>query len=326
MIRSFRQPLLAMLAILTITGPIYLLMLLGFTAVRLGWFTKADMRILGQFVVRLALPAMLFRVLSQQRIEDLLDGRSMLAYASGSLMALGIGWWWGRRRGSGSYAAFVGLGCSGSNTGFIGAPILLQSWGPTAGAALAVAFTVENLLTLTVALTLAEWAHIHHTHPGSHPSRRQVLLQALRPLARHPMLWAIGIGGLFAAAGWRLPPVLGRCIDLLANASAAVALVVIGGTLVGLKLDGQRTDLAAVAVGKLLIHPLAVAASLLLLWPALGTVHWALVVIAALPMLSIYPVLAQRFQHDGFCAAALLVTTVCSFFTLSALMLALNSR
>ena len=37
-------------------------------------------------------------------------------------------------------------------------------------------------------------------------------------------------------------------------------------------------------------------------------------------MMSIYPVLAQNYHHDGYCAAALLATTVLSFVTISALL------
>ena len=40
----------------------------------------------------------------------------------------------------------------------------------------------------------------------------------------------------------------------------------------------------------------------------------------ACPMFGIYPILAQRQGHDGLAAAALLGTTVASFFTISALL------
>jgi predicted permease len=47
--------------------------------------------------------------------------------------------------------------------------------------------------------------------------------------------------------------------------------------------------------------------------PLLGT---AAVLIAAMPMMSIYPVLAQRHGHERLCSAALLAATVTSFFTI----------
>ena len=41
---------------------------------------------------------------------------------------------------------------------------------------------------------------------------------------------------------------------------------------------------------------------------------------AAMPMMGVYPTLAQAYGKDDFCAVALLVTTIASFFTLSALL------
>ncbi|MBO9644134.1 MAG: AEC family transporter, partial [Pseudacidovorax sp.] len=46
----------------------------------------------------------------------------------------------------------------------------------------------------------------------------------------------------------------------------------------------------------------------------------ALVLSAAAPMLSIYPILAQPHGQDSLAAASLLATTALSFFTISALL------
>jgi predicted permease len=58
-----------MLDILSITGPIYLSILAGFLATRFGLFSKADIRVLGKFVIHLALPALLFNSLSQHPVD-----------------------------------------------------------------------------------------------------------------------------------------------------------------------------------------------------------------------------------------------------------------
>ena len=55
--------------------------------------------------------------------------------------------------------------------------------------------------------------------------------------------------------------------------------------------------------------------------PALRT---ALLLTTAMPMMGVYPILAQKHGHEGVSAAALLVCTVASFFTLSALLWALR--
>jgi hypothetical protein len=50
----------------------------------------------------------------------------------------------------------------------------------------------------------------------------------------------------------------------------------------------------------------------------------AAVLFAAMPMLGIYPLLAQKHGFEAISAAALLFTTVASFFTLSGLLWAMK--
>jgi malonate transporter len=56
-----------------------------------------------------------------------------------------------------------------------------------------------------------------------------------------------------------------------------------------------------------------------LLPPMDASLQTAAVLMAAVPMLGIYPILAQKHGHDTMAAAAQLGTTVASFFTLSSL-------
>ncbi|MEY4754406.1 MAG: hypothetical protein RJA44_2081, partial [Pseudomonadota bacterium] len=187
--------------------------------------------------------------------------------------------------------------------------------GPQASVALALAMVVENLLMLPLVLALAE------RDGRDRPlSLGATIGAALRPLGKHPLILAILAGVACSAFGVVLPAALVKSVDLLANASAGVALMVIGGSLVGLEVQGRRTDLGAVALGKLLLHPLATAALAWWLLPHQPLLRTAAIGLAAMPMLSIYPILAQKHRHDGFCAAALLLTTVLSFLSLSALL------
>ena len=123
-----------------------------------------------------------------------------------------------------------------------------------------------------------------------------------------------------------MPTAIGRTINLFAQSSAALSLFVIGGALVGLKVDGLKMPVTQIAVGKLLIHPLAIWA--VVVWwvpiddPALRA---AALLTGAMPMLGIYTILSQRHGHGAVSAAALLVTTVLSFFTLSAVLWVLKS-
>lgn len=56
-----------MLDILSTTAPIYLAIAVGYFAARFGLFDKDGLRVMGKFVIYIALPAMLLNALMQRR-------------------------------------------------------------------------------------------------------------------------------------------------------------------------------------------------------------------------------------------------------------------
>jgi len=311
------------LDILAITGPIYLCIAAGFACVRWRIFDKADMRVLGRFVIQIAIPALLFNSLASRPLREVVHPGYLLAFAAGSVLvllgvlvfALKV-----QRKGL-TESAYMAMGMSCSNSGYVGYPVMLLAFGPLAGVILALNLIVENLIKLPLLFTLAD--------AGAHRGERLSLAQALRQtgarLVRNPMIVAILAGFVVALLDWQLPTVIARTVTLFSAASSGIALFVIGGTLVGLQVRGLRRQVALISAGKLLLHPLAVFGAVALL-PLLGLpvvqgeLRAAAVLSAAMPMLGIYPLLAQRHGFEGFTAAALLATTVASFFTLSAIL------
>jgi predicted permease len=307
----------AALDILGITGPIYLAIALGYWATRQGLFAQSDMQVFGKFTIHLALPALLFNALSQRSVSEILNPAYLLAYALGSMVVILGGLLWARKvKGhSLSYSSMMAMGMSCPNSGFVGYPIMLLSFGPVAGVALALNMVVENLLLIPLLLAVAD------SDGGQRGRWKSVLWQTLKNLTRNPMIWGIVGGFLFSLSGWAMPAPLGRTVNLFAQASAALSLFVIGGSLVGLKVDGLQDMVAQIVVGKLLVSPLVMWA--VVVWwvpiadPALRS---AALLTGALPMLGIYTILSQRHGHGAISAATLLVTTVVSFFTLSGLL------
>ncbi len=300
--------------ILSITLPIYLIVLLGWLAARRDFFSKADLRVLGKFVVHIALPALLFKALASRPLNEVLDAGYLMAVALGSLAIFAAVFAWARfgRHAEPAAASMQAMGSSFSNTGYIGYPIALQFMGPVAGVALALNMLVENLLMLPLILTMAE------ARRGSGRRWYQVLGQTLWSLRRNPMVLAILLGFAVAWVGLPLPAPLWKTIDMMALASTAVALFVVGGSLAGLSTQGLARDVSRVAFAKLLLHPLAVYGALWLVPATSPELRVLAVTLAAMPMLGIYPILAQKFGLEGPCAAALLGTTVAAFVTLSA--------
>lgn len=314
-----------MLDILAITGPIYITIFIGFLSTRLGLFAKADMRVFGKYVINLALPALLFNALAQRQFSEILNASYILAYLGGSLAVLGLGWLWCRRIAvlNPTTSTFYVMGMSCSNSGFVGYPILLLTLAPVAGVALALNMIVENVILIPLLLTMAE--------RGRNASGQwyRVAAQSLARLAANPLIIGL-VGGLAVSVlGWKLPEPVARTVNLFALSSSALSLLVIGGTLVGLPMRGLGRQITPIAVGKLIVHPLAVLLAILAL-PLLGlptldpSLRMAAVLMAAMPMMGIYPILAQAYGQEDFSAAALLVTTVASFFTLSGLLWALR--
>ncbi|SFB49029.1 AEC family transporter [Azotobacter beijerinckii] len=303
-----------MLQILSITTPIFILIGLGFFAVRFEVVSREQIRGLGSFVITFALPALVIKALSNNHFQEVMNWQYLLAYCVGSLAVylFGLVFALKLRREPLDTGAITALGMAVSNSGFVGYPIVAMLLGPAAAIGLALNMLVENLLIIPLSLILAEAGR-------QQGSTAKVLRETAKRLAKTPLIIAMLVGLLLSLLEARLPAIPDKVVDMLASASAPVALFVIGGSLYGLKLNGLFAELRMIAVGKLILHPLAV----FLLFSLLPNVDPVLMVagvmFASSPMLSIYPIFGQRFGVEGRCAAALLFTTVMSFFTISLL-------
>ncbi|TRO43334.1 AEC family transporter [Pseudomonas sp. ALS1279] len=304
-----------MLAVLSITAPIFILIGLGFFSARIALVNRDQVRGMGTFVIYFALPSLVFKALAERSLSEVLNGPYLAAYAMASLSLFGIGLLLARRwRGLGlSSSAILAMGMAVPNSGFVGYPIAVMVIGPTAALAMALGMLVENLLMIPLALAIAEagrqdgqgWTVVRET--------------ALR-LLRNPLIIAIVLGLGMSLLELRLPVVPARVIEMLAAASAPVALFVIGATLNGMKAGGMAADLAQTSIGKLILHPLLMFAALSLVPGVDPLLMVAGVLFASAPMLSVFPILGQRFGLEERCAAALVGCTVLAFFSISGLL------
>jgi malonate transporter len=310
-----------MVETLSLTATIFALIALGWVVVRRGGLGPAPAPVLGAYVANLALPALVFSALTARPLGEVIDGAYLLAYALGSLAALGLGYAWSRRTGfDRSASTFRAMGMCCANSGFIGYPILAAAAPAVAGSALALNMIVENLLVIPLVLALAEMARGEGGRLGSVAAR----------LARNPLILAMIAGVAVSASGIALPGPAARGLGLVAQSSAAVSLVAIGAMLATLpaRAEGTPTGVAAVIAGKLVLHPLAVAAALVGL-AGLGLrverpLAEAAVVMAAMPAMGIYPILAARYGEGRSAAVAMLGMTVAAFVTVNVLLLALG--
>ena len=197
-------------------------------------------------------------------------------------------------------------------------PVLLMSAEPVpslyAGVGMALTVLIENLVIIPLGLAMAD------SGESAHASWQHTVLESFKRLLKIPMLWGIVGGFVFSMMGWQLPAFIFKAVNLFAVACAGIALFVNGGSLVGMQVKGQMQAVSWIAASKLVLHPLLVGSMLWWVGPMDATLQISGVLLASMPMMGIFPLLAQRHGHESFCAAALLVTTVASFFTISALL------
>lgn len=303
-----------MLAILQVTVPIFLLIGLGFGAVRVALLEAADVGALSRFVLRFAIPALIFQAVSTAPLDETLNRGFLGAYALGSLAAFAVGLAGARLRAGEPLgpAALHGLGASSSNSGFMGYPVATVVIGaPAAAPLLAQCMIVENFLMIPLAMALAD--------AGGGRGVLAALASVARGLVRNPIVLGLAAGLAVAVSGLSPPAPVGEAIALLAGIAPPVALFVIGGTLASLPVRGAYRQVAGIVAGKLVLHPLAVFAALALAPGVDATTLAGGVLFASVPMLSIYPILGQRHGREMLCATALFAATLASFFTISAL-------
>ncbi|RNF51433.1 AEC family transporter [Marinomonas hwangdonensis] len=304
-------------AVISIIAPIFFLIFIGFLSVRYSVLPQAAILGLSRFVLYLAMPALIFIKLSSMALNEVLHFDYLAVYAASGLatflITVLLSW---RLLKSGLVDAGVrGVGATMSNSAFIGFPVLLQFFDYPLTQAFVMALMVENIILLPVGLIFIE------TMLGKKESTGQSLLMTvLKRISTNPLLIALVVGLVFSVFELRLPSFIGKGFDLLATAASSVALIVIGGSLVGVTIKGQWAPILLVAVGKLVLFPVIVTLLLLLTPTMPNELKIALVIFASVSMFSSYPIICGEYGSRSFCASTLLITTVLSFFTLSVLL------
>lgn len=309
-----------MLDILSITSPIFIIILLGFCLTKGGLFNKSGIQVIGTFVVNVAIPTMLFKGVSEKQISEIFNLVYFLSYLTGSIVILILGYHWSRRVMAlkPTTSTFYALGMSCSNSILIGFPIAMLILPSEASTILAMNLVIENLFIIPIILIMAE-------RKNNGQEAKQILIDTCKNLFKNPIIISLILALIVSVSNLSLPKIVISVVDMISSAGLALSLFLIGGSLVGIPLAGLAQRVIPISIGKLLIHPLLVFITILLLqYIGIGDISTPLfvgaILMAAMPMFGIYPALAQQYGESENCSAALLFTTFISFFTLSALL------
>ncbi len=309
-----------MLSVLPITVPIFSLVALGYVLTRLRIFSARDMGTLGNFVMYLALPALLFRATATRQFDELVDPGFFITLCLAGLSTQALIWILLRTTGVGPARRALGvMGAATPNSAFLAFPIMQMVYPELAPQVLAMCLLAENVLLTPIGLVLLEAAN-----PREQRSALRTAGQLALAVLKRPMIVGLILGALVSVSGLPLPTAVDRSFELIALAASPLALFVIGGSLVGLPLRGNLPLAGTIAAFKLGVHPLF---SFLLLGilPLVGLavpqgdLAIALILSTAMPIFGVFPLLAQNSGHSGAASLAVMLSTLAAFFSLTLL-------
>ncbi|MCF3592564.1 AEC family transporter [Rhodobacteraceae bacterium LMO-12] len=314
-----------MLAILSITFPIYAAVALGYFMVRKGVFRPEQMPVFGGYVMNVALPALLFNAVASRDVGEVFNLAYMAVFLAGALGTIVVAWVWFSAMGvSPSRRAVAIMGTTCPNSGYVGYPVMLLIFPAFAGQILALNMLVENFVIIPLCLALMEAAN------GSDEARvLRKIGRILLSVLRRPMVIGLLAGLLVSLSGIAMPEPATRLFSMLAASASALALFVIGGSLVGVAFRGIRAIAVQIVLGKLILHPAMVALAVIVVpivgfAPLSNEMRLAVVISAAMPMFSIYALFAHESGYEGMASIAQILATAGGFFTLNALLLILH--
>ncbi|MEH6576907.1 MAG: AEC family transporter [Amphritea sp.] len=299
--------------VFNITGPVFAIIAIGYLAIKYSILSRDASKSLAGFTVNFALPALLFKAISERPLSQLFNSDYLLVYAGGSLLSFTALFLIYRklRQEKLAASAIFAMGGSFSNSLMIGYPVILQLFGNAALAPLALTLMVENFIMMPLALTLAE------TGRNTGSDRVKLLLTVLLRVIRNPIIMAIICGVIFSFSGLQLPVIILKVVDSFALTVSGVALFAIGGMLVGIKIRLMLTDISLIMASKLIVHPLMILLMISLV-PQISKFNAAVaLILASMPMFGIFPVIGQKYGVGQACAAVLVPTTIASFISLN---------
>ncbi len=311
-----------MAVLLNVIVPVFGVAALGFLAARFRLLTPAGVQGLVLFVFDFAIPVLLFRTLATIELPAHIEWGFLAAFYAGSAATYALGMAAGRFVFKRPFdeAAIFGMSAAFCNTVFMGIPVILTAFGPRATLPLflIVAFHAATLMPVTVGLIQG------HRGLGV-PAGEQARSVALAVVG-NPIVVGLALGLAVNLSGLPIPAPLDRAAELLGASAVPCALFAMGASLAEYRFTGEAKPALVLAGLKLVVHPLIVWTLGALVLGITGIWLAVAVVMAAMPSgVNVYLFGARYDAAPGVAAGTVLIASVLSVATLSALLLAFGS-
>jgi len=236
-----------------LAAPLFSLVFVGYALMRLTKWPVVVSDSLTRFVFSVALPATLFRLLSDFSNLPPVDARLLFAFFGGCLIVFGIGRLiaWKVFALDGVSQSVFALGGVFSNNLMLGLPLAKEALGIAALPSVALVLVFNSLILRTLLTVSVEWARYGSFSPRG-------FAKTLYAVLTNPIIIGILSGTLFGLTGWVLPKAIDLPLGMLGQATVPLALIALG---MGLSEYGVRADWRislAICGVKLVIQPLVV--------------------------------------------------------------------
>jgi malonate transporter len=291
--------------------PVFAVILSGWIAGASGYLPRSLSGPLVQFAYNVAMPALVFMTIAEERLGALLEWGFIAAFGGGSMLCFGLVFvaarvGWHRRAGA---SALIAASAAMTNTGFVALPVLHALYGAQGVLAAAVATVLVAMLMFPPLIWLLE-------QDRDVPSGGRGASSLARTILLNPLIISTLLGLGWSLSGLPLPTPLRDFVRIFGDTLTGCALFSIG---LGLSLADLRHDWRAslgLSFVKLVVVPAVV-------WVVAGlcglsTFHTiAAVICAGVPTAKTAYVLAGEYgvEHD-LVASTVSLTTLLSAATL----------
>lgn len=311
-----------MLSVLNIIAPVFVLIGLGYLAVRLRLYPQEGVRGLIAYVNAFATPCLLFRAMLDVDFSSAFNPAIIAPFYVGALSALVLAaliaaFVFKRRPGE---SVAVGFSATFTNTVLVGIPVMQRAYGDEA---MPVVYSIIGLhapIVMTLGMFLMELAR----RDGG--KLVTALWQGLRKTVANPILIGIALGLVGNLFNVQLSGVADDVTLLLASTVMPVALFGLGGALNQYRLGETWGQALMTSAMQLIVHP---AIAWVLMVPVFGVdPHIARygVLLAAMPAgINVYIFATFYNRAVDVAANTILISTVLSLFTIAGWLLLLGA-
>jgi len=295
------------------TLPLFALIFCGYIARWRGVMGDGSAKVLNNFVLYFALPALLVRTLAGLPIAALLDARFIVIwvvvggalFVSVALLAAGT---FGQRKPD---AVIQAAGASLGNVGFLGLTVVVSLLDREAIAVVSMAIMLDLVLIVPTTVALLDLLGSSQAS-----SLQKTLANVARSLVGNPFVASIFLGLVLSFANLEFPPGVDDFLRTLGMAAVPTALFAIGVTLYGQPISAHWMEVTLLSVLKLVVHPLIILGAAILVPDIPRDIAVAATLLAALPVANNAFVIATRFDvRPSVVSGAILVSTSASLVT-----------